>query len=56
MAYGATKRGLPQMTESLVKELEARGALGTSRGGHDGPITGQSWKQSLGDKRPFCEP
>ena len=22
MAYGATKRGLPQMTDSLVKELE----------------------------------
>ena len=24
VAYGATKRGLPQMTESLVKELEVR--------------------------------
>ena len=23
VTYGATKRGLPQMTESLVKEIEA---------------------------------
>ncbi|CAL1143748.1 unnamed protein product [Cladocopium goreaui] len=27
VAYGATKRGLPQMTESLVKELEDRGMM-----------------------------